>query len=167
MNVSNSLSVLELACGIGNLADLFSPEIYLGIDIAADRITVAQKEHPEYRFQVCDSTSLEFKKLVKDFDFIFCHGLLHHLGDQQCRALLDGIRFLAKKPTTLVGIEPILPLSWQNPFGFLLAKLDQGRYIRRPQGYRQLFGDCLLRTEELNFFPRWPVREQAYIVKFL
>jgi SAM-dependent methyltransferase len=160
-------SVLELACGGGDLATVFPAETYLGIDLTADRIAAARREYPGYRFAVCDVNSTGFQALVREFDFIFCHGLLHHIDDQSCHTLLDQFQHLTPRPTTFVAIEPILPVVWKNPLGFFLARLDAGHYIRPPQRYQRFFENCQLRTEYLNYFPRWPVHMEAYIARYL
>jgi SAM-dependent methyltransferase len=159
-------AVLELACGDGNLATVFPPESYLGLDLSTERIAAARMGYPAYQFAVCDVAGEGFKNLLPNFDFIFCHGLLHHLDDKSCYELLAHIRLLAKKPTTFVAIEPVLPGMWQNPLGFLLAKLDEGHSIRPSQGYCSLFVGAFLEIEKLNLFPRWPVNMEAYTVKY-
>jgi len=159
-------SVLELACGDGNLATVFPPDNYLGVDIATDRVMAARREHPAYRFAVCDVAGAEVANIINSFDFIFCHGLLHHLDDGGCHELLAYIRLSARKPTTFIAIEPVLPVMWQNPLGFLLARLDDGRYIRPPQDYRPFFAGGALTIEKLNYFPRWPVHMEAYTVRY-
>jgi len=159
-------AVLELACGGGNLATTFPAASYLGLDISAERVTAACIQYPAYKFAVCDVTGPEFRNLLANFDFIFCHGLLHHLDDKSCYELMAHVRFLARKPTTFLAIEPILPFMWQNPLGFLLAKLDEGRYIRPSQGCCPFFVGGTIQIEALNYFPRWPVNMEAYMVKY-
>ncbi len=157
-----TVQVLELGCGGGNLASIFPPQSYWGLDLSAERVKAAQREYPAYRFTVCPIPSPEFETLLREFDFIFCHALLHHLDDQSCHELLTLVRSSARKPTTFVAIEPILPVLWKNPLGFLLAKLDEGKYVRTSQQYLQFFQDGCVSAIALNFFPRWPVKEEAY-----
>lgn len=159
-------TVLELACGGGNLAPAFPAKRYLGIDLMPDRIAEAKKEFPEHEFRVCDTKSSEFEMLIGNYDFIFCHGLLHHIDDDTCRWLIQCIRDRAKKPTTFLAIEPVLEPFWRNPLGFFLAKMDDGRYVRTPQSYQVFFEGCDLRTKYLSYPPRWFVNMEAYSVKF-
>src|SRR5438094_4991598 len=121
---------LELACGGGNLADVFPADHYLGIDLMSDRVAEAQRAHPTYRFEVADVTRPDFEGTLAGIDFVFCHGLLHHLDDNACANLLGKLRANLAKPATFVSIEPLLPRPWRNPPGYLLCKADDGHFIR-------------------------------------
>lgn len=161
-----SPAILELGCGGGNLAPIFSPAAYYGFDPSEDRIEAARRENPGYRFGAGSVGDPDFLELLPQFDFIFCHGVLHHLDDRQCQLVIGGIRDRARKPATFVVIEPILPPLWRNPPGWILAKMDDGEYVRTPANWRQILGNGLVRAEWLSFFPRWPVSEEVYVLKF-
>jgi 2-polyprenyl-3-methyl-5-hydroxy-6-metoxy-1,4-benzoquinol methylase len=163
---SPPVKVLELACGGGNLSSAFSPAAYYGIDLAGDRVAAAQRDHSAYSFGIGDVDDPQLGELVKNFDFVFCHGLLHHLDDQQCQRLLDAVGTKARKPTMFIAIEPVLPVLWRNPLAYLLAKMDDGDCIRTPQEWRRLLGNNIIRSERLAFFPRWPGHEEVYVMKF-
>jgi trans-aconitate methyltransferase len=158
--------VLELACGSGNLAGEFPPERYAGIDIDAERIENAKKNYPDHKFLLCGTNDESFKELLKEHDFIFCNGLLHHLSDQQCRTLLVNIGQFAPKPTTFVIMEPVMPQIWKNPIGFVLANLDNGHNMKSIAGYLNLFKEPPLQMEPLSFWPRWPVSGFAFVLRF-
>lgn len=160
------LSVLELACGGGDLSTLFPKEAYIGIDSSVDRIAAARRQYPGYRFEVCNINSAQVQDLLLNCGFIFCNAFLHHLNDQDCQALLERIRRLAPKPAVFVAIEPILPSALVNPLGFLLAKLDNGHYIRPARHYEKFFHNCHLQTELFSLFPRWPGIMAAYFARY-
>jgi len=46
-----------VACGHGRIAELFSPENYLGIDYSDELIKLAKELHPKYNFAVADGKS--------------------------------------------------------------------------------------------------------------
>jgi 2-polyprenyl-3-methyl-5-hydroxy-6-metoxy-1,4-benzoquinol methylase len=158
--------VLELACGGGNLTSIFPASSYMGIDLDADRIRIAQTKYPQYSFKTCDINSAEFEYLVKGFDFIFCYGFLHHINDRACSRFMACIKEMAMKPTTFIAMEPILPLVWINPLGFVIAKLDGGHFVRSTKEYRLLSGDNNLRIEYLHLFPKWPVDMGVFITTY-
>jgi SAM-dependent methyltransferase len=158
--------VLELACGGGNLASVIPPESYRGIDSAPERIEAARPANPGYRFDVCDVTSAEGAAAVGEADFVFCHGLLHHLDDVACRELVAAIESRATRPATFVAIEPFLPQPFRHPAWYLFGKLDDGRFMRRANAYRVLSGDWIVHTEVLDFSPRWPGDEEVYVWRF-
>ncbi|MEQ1918522.1 MAG: class I SAM-dependent methyltransferase [Elusimicrobiota bacterium] len=158
--------VLELACGGGSLAGIFPPDIYLGIDASTERVKAARLNHPEHHFEACDVTSPGFDAHIAGADFIFCHGLLHHIDDASCRALVLKSQRLAKKPATFVVIEPLLAAPWENPGGYLVAKMDEGYFFRTAEGYRDFFRDLDLRLDSFSLFPRLPLQMEVYIVRF-
>jgi SAM-dependent methyltransferase len=159
-------SVLELACGDGDLATVFPANVYVGIDLMPDRILAARTRNPGYEFQVCDLTGGDVVGLMSAADFIFCHAALHHLDDEACRILLERVQKHAMKPTTVVAIEPVLPLVWRNPFGFMLCKLDEGRFVRTAGAWQSLFAGRCQRSEWLSFLPRWPIFGQVYVARY-
>ncbi|MBU0548698.1 MAG: class I SAM-dependent methyltransferase [Candidatus Omnitrophica bacterium] len=158
-------SVLELACGGGNFAQIFPIECYTGIDLMPDRIAAARRDNAGYNFEVVNINGPRATELIKRANFIFCHGLLHHLNDQECRDLIKSVKQFSRKPSLFIVMEPILPNRWFNPLGFLIAKLDQGKYVRTTGEYLNLFSVNDLRIKRLRFFFRWPVDMEVYIIK--
>lgn len=158
--------VLELACGLGSLAELFPPEAYLGVDSSGGRVAAARAAHPGWRFETLDVTSPGFDRLLEGSSFVFCHGLLHHLGDRECRELIGRVRRSCPRPAAFVALEPLLPEpAWRNPPGWLLMKMDEGRFVRGSAGYRALFGDLPLSTERYTLLPRFPLEMEAYAAR--
>lgn len=158
--------VVELACGGGNLADLFPGPTYVGVDLIPERIEAAAAEHPDHRFLVGDVSGPDFEELLAGRDFIFCHGLLHHLDDLQCRELFDLVQRGASHPATFLAIEPWLPSTFPNLPGHLLCRFDDGKFIRPLHGYAPLFGKALVREENKSNWPRWPVHMEAYVARY-
>lgn len=160
------LRVLELACGGGSLAGTFPPEIYIGIDASAERVAAARRNHPGHRFEACDVSGPEFDAHIAGADFIFCHGLLHHIDDAACRALVAKVQRLSKKPSAFVVIEPLLTKPWRNPGGYLIAKMDEGPYFRTAEGYGEFFRGLDLTLDRLSLFPRLPLHMEVYVSRF-
>jgi SAM-dependent methyltransferase len=158
--------VVELACGGGNLADLFPGPTYLGVDLIPERIEAAAAAHPDHHFLVCDVSGPEFEALLSDRDFVFCHGFLHHLDDAHCRRLIELIRSRASHPVTFLALEPWLPSTWPNLPGHLLCSLDDGKFIRPRHGYVEMFGNAPVEEETKSNWPRWPVHMEAYTARF-
>ena len=155
--------VVELASGGGNLADVFSGPEYVGIDLIPERVAAAAVAHPGHRFVVGDVSGSDVEHLLAGRDFVFCHGLLHHLDDLQCRQLVETVEAHVSRPATVVVMEPWLPAAWPNLPGHLLCKLDDGKFIRPRHAYAGLFAKGLVREEATSNFPRWPVDMEAYV----
>ena len=158
--------VLELACGGGSMVGAFHPDDYAGVDASAERIAAARRDHPHHRFDVVDVTGPAFDDVIAAADFVFCHGLLHHLDDAACRDLIARVGRVAARPSTFIAIEPLLPKPWRNPVGYAVGKLDEGHFFRESDGYRQLFGGLPLRTERFNLLPRLPLEMEAFVTRF-
>jgi SAM-dependent methyltransferase len=158
---------LELACGGGNLAGVFPPERYLGLDVTPERVVAAAAAHPDHTFITGDVTQPDFDTRLKGIDFVFCHGLLHHLDDAGCAALLARIERHIARPGTVVTIEPLLPDPWKNPPGYLLCRADDGKFIRKSQAYKAFLDGYLVRSERHSFLPRWPVSMDAYVARYV
>jgi len=157
---------LELGCGDGNLAEVFPPQDYVGIDSSDERVLAARRMHPAYRFVVADITHAESEATLSGFNFVFCHAVLHHLDDGEVGRLLDWIDRSASRPATFIALEPVLPRFWRNPAGMTLAKMDDGRFVRTPQGWRTVLGDRLKSVTEIKGTWRWPVNGEAYVLRF-
>jgi 2-polyprenyl-3-methyl-5-hydroxy-6-metoxy-1,4-benzoquinol methylase len=56
--------VLDFGCSIGNLAELCSPDAYLGIDIYGKALKVAKERYPQFRFASEVSGSEKFDTIV-------------------------------------------------------------------------------------------------------
>ena len=127
---------LDLGCGTGSLAPLFSAKGYVGVDIGKSAITRATVRYKKYTFQQMDATHLQFPN--KTFDTVLVIGVLHHLSDTAFRrASTEMARVLKPKGRALV-IEAIPPLWKYNILGLLARKMDAGDYIRTPLQYKNV-----------------------------
>ncbi len=78
--------VLDAGCGNGRLLEILSDKTveYLGMDNSHELVKIAQAKFPNKAFLVGDI--LELNKLSeKDFDYLFCVAVLHHLPGQDLR----------------------------------------------------------------------------------
>lgn len=133
----NVKSILDVGCGTGTQAPLFSKTKYLGFDIDPGSIRYARKLHPGYEFGVNDATNFKFSH---KFDFIIVVGVLHHLNDKDVTKSLLSIRNHLKDNGKLLIIEAIPPLLKVNLIGKFLRSRDRGSYIRKLPEYQKLIG---------------------------
>src|SRR5438093_1625195 len=66
--------ILDLGCGTGILAPLFSKDQYVGIDLDKKLISFAKGKYPQYQFLQADSSKLRFSS--KSFDKIIIIGVI-------------------------------------------------------------------------------------------
>jgi len=164
LDVREGDSIVELGCGDGLFAKFFTERNckYFGIDIDKERIKVAQKQYPKATFFVSNLEKFDFSLISPSTKF-FCHGVLHHLNDKQCKKIIKDI-FSYNEKSRFVAIEPIRPKSLQNPLATIVIKLDDGKYIRKLDEWRDIYRESLTKSQIFNLFPRWPTNKLAVLL---
>jgi SAM-dependent methyltransferase len=158
--------VLELGCGTGLLSEFFPPGTYTGVDTDAARVDVARKRYPHAAFLHRDATALPVD-LIAGYPFIFCHAWIHHIPDDACMQIIERIADAAQeREIWMVIVEPLLPRLWTNPPGWLIAKLDRGRYVRTAEHMERLMGPYLQSATYSKPSWRWPIPGGAFHLRF-
>jgi SAM-dependent methyltransferase len=158
--------VLEIGCGTGGWSKFFPSGMYTGIDSDAARIETARKSYPESEFVVCDAPGLS-PDFFSRFHYIFMVSVVHHLSNEEVASLLVKLAAAAReRPIIALCAEPLLDNGLRNPVGWILAKLDRGRWVRTAEEMSRLFGPYLRKTQ--LFPPRfpWPVPGGTYELSF-
>ena len=140
--------VLDVACGPGAFSALFPAESYVGVDINERYIRYARRHYPG-AFQVMDARRLDFEN--GSFDDVLVYGLLHHLDDDDARAVLEGISRVLKPSGRALIIEDIPTESRLNVIGHLLHRVENGHFIRTAPEYRRLLEGYLHQQSEQFF----------------
>lgn len=153
--------LIEIGCGTGLLSRFFEPGSYVGVDIDEDRIEHARTAHPEHEFEVLDLTKPGQIDLER-FDLVLCHGCIHHIGDGGVHTILDNFRNAAhhrQRPVDFLLIEPVLPRRKRfNLPGYILAKLDRGKFVRPLDQMVTLFnGTSIVNVDTVKGKWFWPV----------
>lgn len=78
--IPESMSVLELGCGQGDLIAALKPSRGVGVDFSSVMIDSAKAHYPDIHFILMDVHSL---KLNETFDYIICSDLINELWDVQ------------------------------------------------------------------------------------
>ncbi len=162
-------AALDLGCGTGILAAAFPGPVYTGIDSDPDRIETARATHPAHSFVAGNAVLLD-PEFVAKFDYVLCHGFIHHLRTAAVKELIDRLNQAATlkgKPIRALFMEPILPeKAWTNPFGFLLAKMDFGGNVRTSSKLHALFAGKVM-SNEYHIPPWfWPVPGEVMQLEF-
>lgn len=141
------LRSLDLACGPGAFADLFDGDDYVGVDLNRRYIEHARR-HRSGTFVVGDARGLELPD--QRFDQALVFGLLHHLPDDDVRAVLRECRRVVAPQGRVLVIEDIPAVSKLNLIGHLIHSVENGEHIRRPEQYRSLYAEVMsLEREEI------------------
>lgn len=131
-------SVLDVGCGTGILAPLYSSKKYLGVDVDKKAIGYAKKKYPKYKFKFGDATILNLKK---KFKLITVIGVIHHLNNKQTKDAFFQIKSHLAKDGKAVVVEAIPPISKINIIGKLLRSFDKGHHVRKLKDYKKMTGD--------------------------
>ena len=127
-------NVLDVGCGTGLFMDCFEGD-YMGIDINYDYMKRARGKK-KGDFIVADATRLHI--LNEKFDIVFNLGVLHHLNIQQRRRMLLEMRRVGKRGGHILIVDGLVPSDRSNVIGFILAKLDRGRYKMRIEDFMDM-----------------------------
>jgi SAM-dependent methyltransferase len=136
MDLGPGVRTLDLGCGPGAFADLFDKGDYVGVDLNARYIEHARR-HCKGAFVVGDARKVDLPDAR--FDQILIFGLLHHLPDEDARAVLSECRRLLAKGGRLLAIEDIPTMSRLNLIGHLIHRVENGEFIRPVEDYRRLY----------------------------
>lgn len=122
--------VLDVGCGTGTLAESFTGQ-YFGLDINPEYIKKARATCPG-SFICGDATSLPFQSDY--FSLVFTFGVLHHLDFDSRTKMLREMWRVCIPGGRLFIIDGLIPSNKANILGYILAKLDRGRFkMRSPQ----------------------------------
>lgn len=146
LRLGHGKRTLELACGPGTFFDLFEGEDAVGVDLNRRYIAYAMT-HYSSKFINGDARKLDLPDA--SFDQILIFGLLHHLADEDARAVLSEAARLLRHGGRLLVIEDIPAVSHMNLIGHLIHAAENGHHIRRSEEYRQLYLERFqIETEE-------------------
>lgn len=121
--------VLDVGCGTGRYADIFHCN-YFGIDSSKSNVDYAQKKHKR-GLSVMDASRLAFRDNM--FHYAFVVGVFHHMDNDTATHAIREIKRVCRPGGTIVIIEPIYPTNKLNIIGYILSRLDRGKFIRRPK----------------------------------
>jgi ubiquinone/menaquinone biosynthesis C-methylase UbiE len=138
LQVGHGLRTLDLGCGPGAFADLFDGDDYVGADLNARYIDHARRHRPG-TFLVSDARRVDLPDAR--FDQVLIFGLLHHLPDDDVRAVLSEARRLLVPGGRILAIEDIPAISRLNLVGHLIHNIENGEHIRPAEEYRRLYAE--------------------------
>jgi SAM-dependent methyltransferase len=137
--LGRGLRSLDLGCGPGAFADLFEGDDYVGVDLNARYIDHARRTR-KGAFLVGDARKVDLPDAR--FDQVLIFGLLHHLPDEDVRAVLKECRRLLAPGGRILAIEDIPSISRLNLIGHLIHQVENGEHIRPAEEYRRLYGEA-------------------------
>lgn len=131
--------VLDVGCGTGVFAESF-PGSYCGLDINPEYIKKAQKTLAG-TFVCGDATALPFDS--DSFPLVFTFGVLHHLDADNRKKMLQEMWRVCAPNGRLLIIDGLIPSTRANIIGYVLAKLDRGRFKMRAPHFEEMITNAL------------------------
>lgn len=156
-------SILDLACGTGELRRFISPKKYLGIDINHSYINLARKNFNQPNTSFVAGDALKFK-LSDNFDTAFLISAAHHLSDQQLKTLFLTIKRNNIRQFILVDDVPQGFLS--GLLSWLDASLGGGNYFRELDELVSLVSKELTVEDQGTFSAQNSLYKYRYIVAY-
>jgi len=128
--------LLDFGCGTGELACLFPPPQYVGMDVSFAYVSYARRAYGP-RFQVMDGQALGYAD--NTFDEGLVAGVFHHLPDGAVRRMAAELARVLRPAGRMLVMEDIPTRDWWNLPGHLIHLVDRGEYIRHEAEYMGLF----------------------------
>lgn len=139
-------SFLDVGCGTGKYTPVFQDCFYAGVDDNQDYLSYASGQYPFGKFVKADVSVLPFPK--DSFNCVFSVCTFHHLSDEQVNKTLIEMKRVCKSGGIVCVIDNIFPRQI-NPLGYILFKLDRGKFQRNFQEMDNILADHGFREYKL------------------
>nr|WP_249804454.1 MULTISPECIES: class I SAM-dependent methyltransferase [unclassified Bradyrhizobium] len=127
------IKMLDVGCGPANVLAYLPALDYTGIDHNENHIAFARQLYGSRgRFIVGSADQLH--QDGNSFDLINVSAILHHLDDDQAKAMFKSLKPLLKHGGRITTIDNVW-LPRQRAIAKFINNLDSGMNIRTPEGY--------------------------------
>jgi SAM-dependent methyltransferase len=159
-SLEGQLPVLEVGCGVGRIAQLFSPSEYIGVDVNPYALMAARNGNPHHLFRISD-VGLQYPQAPS----VLVYTVLLHVSDDEIRRFLAEICLGRRR----VVIAELMDRRWRRSgfppvfnrdpeeyvllmqeLGFTISKFSKHEYARYSEPPFNIGKDSRLTT--LVFF---------------
>jgi SAM-dependent methyltransferase len=129
--------VVDIGCGPGTMLPYLGPVDYIGFDLNAAYIEHAKQTYSGQGTFFQGRVDEAADQLELGIDIVIAIAVLHHLSDQETRALFAAANRILRPGGRLITFDNVFT-SPQNPIARLLIRLDRGKSVRTAGGYLSL-----------------------------
>jgi ubiquinone/menaquinone biosynthesis C-methylase UbiE len=130
------MRILDIGCGTADILDQLTDIDYVGIDSNEHYLRRAKKRYGRRAtFLHCRvDDNLDFVIASESFDVVMANGVLHHLTDEEARALLSLSRRALKPEGRFLSFDGCFEPRQSRIARYFLSK-DRGRFVRTREEY--------------------------------
>ncbi|MDH5511561.1 MAG: class I SAM-dependent methyltransferase [Nitrospinota bacterium] len=150
---SSELRLLDAAGGTGVLREACSPCGFYSFDLVMERVKNVRASDPDAGAFVGDVTRLAAAD--KCFDRVLATGLFHHLDDEQSILAVEEFHRVLKDDGRVVVLDAIWPINSLNLFGYMMRKMDEGKYVRNEEPLKDILLTKFKPVQAGKFSSRW------------
>lgn len=157
--------ILEIGSGTGQFSKHYLNYVasYTATDTSLTYLKHARNETNTIKYAVCNCTKLSF--VSNHFDRVFALFMFHHLSDEMVQSTLEEANRCLRQHGKLVIVDPFIPENKADLIGWILAKVDRGRWIRQRSNFYNLLIESGLTVEaEIKVNGSWPYNIWTYIL---
>lgn len=129
--------VLDIGCGPADVLEHFPDVEYFGVDLSPKYIEAAQSRFGNRGNFLCMDAAEFVVNEPGSFDIVMANGLLHHLPDDEARAVFSIAKTALKKTGYMVSFDGCF-VTDQSLVVRTLLRMDRGKFVRKKESYIKL-----------------------------
>lgn len=155
--------VLDIGCGPAYYFDALPPCEYYGFDTDSRRIELARTKYGSRGIFRDEPFVEKHAQEYGPFDKVLLLGLLHHVDDEVAADLLDLIARSLRPNGRVVALETAF-FDGQSKLARLIAKNDQGDFVRTLKAYDKLVGASFGKVQSRTVGDTWRMPASHYMM---
>lgn len=134
---SDNCRVLDIGCGTARILEYMPKVEYFGFDLSQEYIDYAQRKYGVKGTFKCQMIERQILDEFEPFDLVVASGILHHLDDENSKALIELAYSALRTGGRLVTKDPCFSDDQHWISRFLVSR-DRGQNVRRGHEYLSL-----------------------------
>jgi SAM-dependent methyltransferase len=129
--------VLDVGCGPAYYFDRLPTVEYHGFDTSMSYVAYARRKFGNRGTFTCAILTEDHLAGLPAFDAVLLFGLLHHLTDEECAALLQLAAKALAPGGRVISVDPCLHAG-QGRISRWMSENDRGEHVRAPEAFDRL-----------------------------